>query len=602
MKIFTAAQIRELDRLTVERCGIPYGTLMETAGSRVVEAIEREYGPAKDKTFAVLCGKGNNGGDGAVIARLLWLKGAKGVAIILIGELDETKGEARTNFEAIKRIADEEEARYKLLLNEMPRRFWGEIHDFHEAPAQAIKQGFSGAELEAQLALAQRVSFQTYQNSWLIQGADIVVDALLGTGLTVPIEAGPEKIVSGTVKRSPYEDVVQAINDCRESYALKGKPLRFVSVDIPSGLASDLERPIGMHVRADLTISFTGPKIGNVLAPACDANGKLVIASIGTPEWLFDEVGSQLNLIEEIQIKAFLDASRRPASAHKGTAGDVLLIAGSLGKTGAAALTSEAILRAGAGLVTVATTRSAQTLLVTQCKNEVMTEGLDENEAGAIKHEALERTLELARNRTVVAIGPGLSSSDISTRRFVRDLVDRRRAPLVIDADGLNALAPWPDDLKGSVELPIIITPHPGEMARLTGKTNAEIVADRLNVAREFATKYHVITVLKGSRSLIAVPDGQVYINPTGNAGMATAGSGDVLTGLLTGLLAQRPQTPLEATIAAVYLHGLAGDLAAAQLGHRSLIASDLIAYLSEAILQVGGAAERGQSNSITTI
>jgi NAD(P)H-hydrate epimerase len=227
---------------------------------------------------------------------------------------------------------------------------------------------------------------------------------------------------------------------------------------------------------------------------------------------------------------------------------------------------------------------------------------LDETRDGAISNAAIDRALQLAQKRTVIAVGPGLSSSDESTRAFAREMVERRTAPMVIDADGLNALAPWPEDLKGSDEAPIIVTPHPGEMARLTGKTNAEIVADRINVAREFATKHHIITVLKGSRTIIASPGGEVYVNPTGNAGMATAGSGDVLTGLVAGLLAQRPSEPLEATVAAVYLHGLAGDLAADKLGMRPLIASDIIASLSEAILQVGGDAERGRTSAISTI
>jgi NAD(P)H-hydrate epimerase len=231
-----------------------------------------------------------------------------------------------------------------------------------------------------------------------------------------------------------------------------------------------------------------------------------------------------------------------------------------------------------------------------------MTEALDETHDGAISHSALDRALQLAQNRTIIAVGPGLSSSDESTRAFTRGIVEKRSAPMVIDADGLNALAPWPEDLKGSDEAPIIVTPHPGEMARLTGKTNAEVLADRINVAREFATKHHVITVLKGSRTIIASPGGEVYFNPTGNAGMATAGSGDVLTGLIAGLLAQRPSEPLEAAVAAVYLHGLAGDLAADRLGTRPLIASDIIADLSEAILHVGGDAERGRTNTISTI
>jgi NAD(P)H-hydrate epimerase len=241
-------------------------------------------------------------------------------------------------------------------------------------------------------------------------------------------------------------------------------------------------------------------------------------------------------------------------------------------------------------------------LLVTQARNEVMTEALDETGDGAISSAALDSALRLAQKRTVIAIGPGLSSSGESTRAFASEMVEKRTAPMVIDADGLNALAPWPEDLKGSDEAPIIVTPHPGEMARLTGRTNAEIVADRINVAREFATTRRVITVLKGSRTIIASPGGEVYVNPTGNAGMATAGSGDVLTGLIAGLLAQRPSEPLEATISAVYLHGLAGDLAARKLGMRPLIASDIIANLSEAMLQVGGDAERGQTNTITTI
>ncbi len=548
MKIFTAAQMRKLDRLTVERCGIPYATLMETAGARVVEAIEREYGSVTGMSFAILCGKGNNGGDGAVVARLLRMRGAR-VSVYLFGQFAETKGEARANFEIIR-----QQSAQRPTLARLPEL------DYTEITEEDKVHGQIGA------------------------ADDFIVDALLGTGLARP--------ASGL-----YEEAILNIHSARDHAGVK-----VISIDIPSGLSSDDEHSFGPHVVADLTVSFTGPKIGNVLAPACEANGKLVIAPIGTPAWLFDEAGAQVKLVEEAQIKTFLDASRRPANAHKGTAGDVLLVAGSLGKTGAAALAAKAVLRAGAGLVTVATARSAQALLVTQCNNEVMTEGLDENEAGAVKHEALERALALAANRTVLALGPGLSANDESTRRFVRDFVERRAVSLVIDADGLNALAPWPAELNGTDELPIIITPHPGELARLLGQTNAEVIADRLNIAREFAMRRHVITVLKGSRTLIAAPDGEVYVNPTGNAGMATAGSGDVLTGLLAGLLAQRPQAPLEATIAAVYLHGLAGDLAANKLGQRSLIASDLIAHLSEAFLHSGGAAERGQFNSITTI
>ncbi|MGH9938550.1 MAG: NAD(P)H-hydrate dehydratase [Blastocatellia bacterium] len=557
MKILTAQQMREIDRLTVERCGIPYATLMETAGSRVVEAIIDFVGPVNGKAFNVFCGKGNNGGDGAVITRLLWMRGAK-VAVYLFGKIEETKGEARANFEIIYRLAAEEERR--IADNKLEDISFTEIPSQQEAAA--------------------------YDGSYSYDIADCYVDALLGTGLTRPAN-------------ELYESVISHIN----KYRSDNKWVKVISVDVPSGLSSDSGCPIGPHVRADLTVSFTAPKIGNVLAPTGEANGKLIVASIGTPNWLIEEgPGFYLNLVEEIQIAEWLQTSRRHADAHKASVGDALLIAGSRGKTGAAALTSEAVLRAGAGLVTIATARSAQSLLVTQAQPEVMTEALDETDDGAISHAALDRALQLARKRSVIAVGPGLSSSDESARAFARGIVERRTAPMVIDADGLNALAPWREDLKGSDEAPIIVTPHPGEMARLTGKTNAEIVADRINIAREFATKHHIITVLKGSRTIIASPGGEVYVNPTGNAGMATAGSGDVLTGLIAGLLAQRPSEPLEATIAAVYLHGLAGDLAANRLGMRSLIASDIIASLSEAILQVGGDAERGPTNTISTI
>jgi ADP-dependent NAD(P)H-hydrate dehydratase / NAD(P)H-hydrate epimerase len=547
MKILTTQQMREIDRLTVERCGIPYPTLMETAGSRVVEAIIGHGEPITKTSFSVFCGKGNNGGDGAVVARMLWMRGALLVCVYLFGRIADTKGEARTNFEIISQIYQEERKRAK----HFPRLSIQEITEEDDAN--------------------------------IYDGADVVIDALFGTGLKRSVEG-------------LYVKAIESINYHRDTATI-------VSVDIPSGLSSDVGQPIGPHVQADLTVSLTAPKIGNILPPASDANGKLVIASIGAPDWLIEEEsGSNLHLVEEEQIADWLQASRRQMDAHKGSVGDALLIAGSRGKTGAAALSSETILRAGAGLVTVATARSAQSLLVTQARTEVMTEALDETPDGAISNAALDRALRLAQKRTVIAIGPGLSSNDESTRTFARGLVEGRTAPIVIDADGLNALAPWPEDLKGSDEAPIIVTPHPGEMARLTGKTNAEVVADRINVAREFATKHHVITVLKGSRTIIASPGGEVYVNPTGNAGMATAGSGDALTGLIAGLLAQRPSDPLEATIAAVYLHGLAGDLTANKLGMRPLIASDIIANLSEAILQVGGDAERGRTNTISTI
>ncbi len=537
MKILTAQQMREMDRLTVERCGIPYATLMETAGARVAEAIIEYYGPVSGKSFAVYCGKGNNGGDGAVVARLLWMRGAI-VDVLLFGEIEKTKDEARTNFEIVRQLA-------------------------------ATDSATCG---KGALSFTQIAS----DDADLFKASQFIIDALFGTGLTKPAEG-------------IYARAIEAIN---ESHRLLRTTV--IAVDIPSGLSSDAAQPIGPHVEADLTVSFTAPKIGNVLPPACYASGRLIVAPIGTPDELLTESGASLQLVEESRIAAWLRASRRAPDAHKGLVGDVLLMAGSRGKTGAAALSAEAVLRAGAGLVTVATAQSAQALLVTQTRTEVMTEPLAETSDGAIARDALTRAIELAQKRTVIALGPGLSSTAESTRNFVREFVAQRNAPLVIDADGLNCLAPWPEELKGSDDLPIIITPHPGEMARLTGKTNAEIVADRISAAREFATRHHIITILKGSRTLVAATDGEIYVNPTGNAGMATAGSGDVLTGLTAGLLAQYPAEPLQAALAAVYLHGLAGDIAAGEIGMRSLLAGDISNKISAAILRTGGEAEKG--------
>ena len=506
----------------------------------------------KDEQWAVFCGKGNNGGDGAVVARLLWMRGAARVRVYLFGKLDEISGEARANLDTVKRISTEEEA------EDVP---WHRM-SFHE------------------------ITDENDTEELFKKPAGVFIDALLGTGV--------KRRLNGL-----YAKAVEAIN-----YWGSFRFTKVVSVDIPSGMSSDSPHPIGPYVRADLTVTLTAPKIANVRAMP-PANGESSRRDqLGLPGLVVEQESRSTlrNNRRKSDCREFLRRSRRAPDAHKGSVGDVLLIAGSRGKTGAAALSSETILRAGAGLVTVATARSAQSLLVTQARTEVMTEALDETRDGAISSAALDRALQLAQKRTVIAVGPGLSSSDESTRAFARGMVERRTAPMVIDADGLNALAPWPEDLKGSDEAPIIVTPHPGEMARLTGKTNAEIVADRINVAREFATKRHIITVLKGSRTIIASPGGEVYVNPTGNAGMATAGSGDVLTGLVAGLLAQRPSEPLEATVAAVYLHGLAGDLAANRLGMRPLIASDIIASLSEAILQVGGDAERGRTNTISTI
>jgi hydroxyethylthiazole kinase-like uncharacterized protein yjeF len=533
MKILTAAEMREVDRLTTEKYGVPGLLLMEAAAARTVEAIEKEFGPAAGKRVLIFCGRGNNGGDGAALARQLSARGAS-INLLLLGRVSESRGDARANFEAA------------------------------HALAATAGEAFGFYEIESADQLLQQVAPGP---------SDIIVDAIFGTGLT--------RAAAGL-----FEEAIRLINS-------QARRTPVVAVDIPSGIASDSAELIGPAVRAGLTVTFTAPKIGNALPPASEYNGTLVVAPIGSPRHLIETSGSRLNLIERGMVAGWLKATRRGPDANKGDVGKVLVIAGSRGKTGAACFAGEGAMRAGAGLVTVATAESAQPVVASQLIIECMTEGLTETPSGTVAREAAERAIELAGERDVVACGPGLGSAEESTRAFVRAVVMRRARPVVLDADALNSLVPWAENLRGTEELPIIITPHPGEMARLVGKTAAEVVRDRVETARDFAVAHGLIVILKGSRTVIASPEGEVYVNPTGNAGMATGGSGDVLTGILAGLLAAKPDDALLAAIAGVYLHGLAGDIAASRLGMRAMIASDIMAQLGAAFIEAGGDEER---------
>ncbi|HET9531032.1 MAG TPA: NAD(P)H-hydrate dehydratase, partial [Blastocatellia bacterium] len=474
----------------------------------------------------VICGRGNNGGDGAAVARQLYLRGASAL-ILLLGRIDDARGDARTNFEI--------------------------------ARALATGPGLRLIEVERAEELLEQASAGAH---------NLFIDAIFGTGLTRP--------ASGL-----FEEAISLLNDRGPTYPV-------ISLDIPSGISSDSAELIGPAVRAHLTITFTAPKIGNILPPASDYNGRLIVGPIGTPAELLESSGSRLTLVEAGMVSSWLQTSRRTSYANKGDAGKVLVVAGSRGKTGAACLTGEGAMRAGAGLVTVATPESSQAVVASRLITECMTEPLAETESGSIARQALDRVIELASERDVVALGPGLGSADESTRTFVRALAINRERPMVIDADGLNALSPWAENLRGATELPLVLTPHPGEMARMVGKSADDVVRDRIDVAREFATAHAAIVVLKGSRTLIASPDGEVFVNPTGNSGMATGGAGDVLTGVIAALIAQKPDDPLGATVAAVYLHGLAGDIAASKIGTRAMIASDISAHLGDAYIEAG--------------
>ena len=541
--------MREIDRLTVERYGIQSLLLMESAAAAACMAIATNFGNnLSGKTTRILCGPGNNGGDGAALARALWQAGAR-VDLVLFGRIEETKGDARINFEIAQRLGAFDAGS-------------------STGPSQLSFVECEEAAKWEDLAQPRR----TY---------DIIVDALFGTGLTRPLEGIHRQVVEhiGLLRRARERN--------------RGHRPFIVSLDVPSGLNADKSELIGEAVRADLTVSFTAPKPANILPPASHYCGRLVIANIGSPPALIEAAGPKLFLIEREDARDWLVRTRYAPDSFKNAHGHALVIAGSRGFTGAAVLCGAAAMRAGAGLVTIATPVSAQPTVAALAMPEIMTAALAETDRGVVSDEAVDHILKLGAKANVIAIGPGLSAEDERTRTFVRSVIDRRRTPIVIDADGLNALSPWPEGLQGSVEHPLIVTPHPGEMLRLMGAKDKSALADRVAIARNFATKHRVIVLLKGTRSLVASPDGRVFVNPTGNAGLGTAGAGDTLAGLITGFLAQayggrsgdnsERVGALETVIAALYIGGLAGDLAAQELGMRHMVASDIREHFSAA-------------------
>jgi hydroxyethylthiazole kinase-like uncharacterized protein yjeF len=497
MKILTIDQMRDVDRRTIE-LGIPGLVLMENAGHRVVELLERRYRPLSQQRIVVVCGKGNNGGDGLVVARQLLTRFHPArLDVVLAGNPDELQGDAAINFQMFQVVGG------------------SVIHDF---PPEA-------------------------------RAATLVIDALLGTG----IRGG----ASGY-----YAQLIHEIN--------LGFPLaKIVSIDIPSGL------PNSPSVRAHQTVTFVAPKIDQVLWPQYEACGELIVGDIGAPQHLLEAV--QLNLAEPREFADLFAARAR--NSNKGVYGHVLVVAGGRGKTGAAAMSGAAALRAGAGLVTVASAESAIAEIASYMP-ELMTAPLDETPSGAISSGAVNEIRKLAENKSVIAVGPGVGTYRL-TVGLVRRLFAEIDLPMVVDADGLNALAG--SSFRGDSALRVL-TPHPGEMARLCGIETADVQNDRLGIARRFADERNVVVVLKGDRTITAFPGGRAWINPTGSPALATGGTGDILTGLIAGLLAQFPDRQEHAIAAAVWLHGRAGEIGAVELGEKAFLATDILRYLPGAM------------------
>jgi len=502
--------MKELDRRTIEKFGLPGLVLMENSARGVVQVILNQY--PKARSIAVFCGKGNNGGDGLAIARYFHTLGLK-VKIYLTGPRSELKGDAG----------------HQVLLT-----------DKLKVPL---------------IELNETTNFSVLRQEML--HFDLLVDALLGTGL--------EKEVQGL-----FRDLIRFINEL---------PIPKVAVDIPSGLSSDSGRPLGLCTQADLTVTFGLPKIGQVLFPGCRFVGRLFVVDIGIPPAVWPAPNDRAEMLEAGTLAPFLP--ERDPEGHKGSYGHALVLAGSKGKTGAAAMTCLAALRAGAGLVTLGIPESLNVIMEIKL-TEAMTEPLPEGEPGHLGPDALDRILTLVKDKKGVAIGPGLSTSS-GTKSLILGLLKRLKdIPMVIDADGLNILAESPKVLP-TLAGRAILTPHPGEMSRLSGKSVEEIQANRIQTAREFSRKYGVVVVLKGARSVIADPQGPVYLNPISHSVLASGGTGDVLTGLILGFLAQG-LTLIQSACLGVFLHGQAGVWLALERGGQGILASELLDKIPDLI------------------
>ena len=507
LPVFTAAEMRALDARAVRELGIPGPRLMDNAGTGAAARIAGWLAPIRGKKVVVVCGKGNNGGDGFVVARRLKARGAA-VRVLLVGRRAEVRGDAADAL----------------------GRWRGRVEEVEE-PSGLVRA---------------------------LGGADVIVDALLGTG------------VSGAA-RGPVAAAIEAINRAGAG----GVPV--VALDLPSGLDSDRGARLGPTVKAWRTVTFAGLKRSLLLAPAAAQAGEVEIIDIGVPA---EEMRRGITTWRLDLADVRPSFPPRDLDAHKGRFGHLLVVAGSLGKTGAAVLAGRAALRSGVGLCTIAAPASQQPIVAAQAP-EYMTEALPETALQSLSLKAKDRILERARRMDAVALGPGLSL-DPEAQELARVLIRELEQPMVVDADALSALAGHLDLLRHAAG-PRALTPHPGEMARMLGITIEAVQADRVEVARTFAREHGVALALKGAHTVIAGPDGHVAINPTGNPGMAKGGSGDVLTGIVGALLAREIE-PAAALRAGCSLHGLAGDVAARERGEYAMLASDIIESLPAAL------------------
>ena len=511
MYLLTAQEMQNLDRTAINELGIPGVVLMENAGLQVIKDIKEMIGEPRGKVITIFAGKGNNGGDGFVVARHLLNAGAE-VKVLMFADIKDITGDAKVNLNILQSMECN--------------------------PYPVINPN----------------SLNIVKLSMVY--TDLVVDAIFGTGFrgVVPEHVGK---------------IIEIINS-------SGKPV--IAVDIPSGLEANTGQTHGPCIRASRTVTFAQAKIGLVIQEGPDYTGKLTTADISIPSYLLKNQAIKRFMTTPEIVRKLMP--QRSADGHKGSYGRILLVGGSQGLSGAAAMAGMAALRAGAGLVTLAVPAGIHSLMEVKL-TEVMTKPLPETGEMTVSRDAAGAVLDMLEAADVLALGPGISTNE-STVEFVREIVPQLEKPVVIDADGLNALAGSSGILETCQAVPVL-TPHPGEMARLLGIKTDEVQNNRVEAAQEAAARWNAVIVLKGFRTIIADPEGTVYVNPTGNPGMASGGTGDILTGVIAGLIGQG-LTPLEAAVAGVYFHGLAGDLAAREKGMVSLVAGDVLDYLPQAI------------------
>lgn len=513
MKVVTSQQIREIDRKAIEENNLSGLTLMENAGLGIFQSLKNIYPDLRLKKVIIFAGSGNNGGDGFVVARHLYNYGVK-VKVFLLASFNKIKAEARENLNIIDKMGVE-------------------------------------------LIETETVKLKEIEGT--IQNSDLIIDAILGTGLQGKVTGSKASII----------DLINITNK------------EVVAIDVPSGLNADSGKIEGPCIKATHTITLALPKIGLLLFPGASFAGKVTVEDIGIPSYLLTNKKLKTNIVTKEIVRSLLPF--RVTNSHKGSFGKVLILAGSVGMTGAAYLASEAAMRSGAGIVILGIPRSLNPIMEVKL-TEVMTLPLAETEKQSFGEDAEETILKLMKDFSVLGIGPGISRQS-ETQRLVRKIIEKSDVPLVIDADAIYALREDITILK-KLKAPLVITPHPGEMAKLINKDIDYILDNQLDITREIAQKFGIVVVLKGARTIVANKEGEAYINVGDNSGMATGGSGDVLTGIICSLIAQEADS-FSAAIAGVYIHSMAGNLARDIKGERGMTAGDILSQVPQAFLNI---------------